>query len=151
LAFFDCKGSIYSHIVPEGSPVNGKYIVKAINNFLKQLKKKRPGMVEQEWWFHWDNVPVHISAVIQQWFAAHSIQQLEHPPYSPDLAPVDFFLFKRVKEELAGCSLDEGTLKATWEGVTRSIAADEFATAFCWWYKRCEKCVRIGCGHVEKT
>ncbi len=82
LVFFDCKGSIYSHIVPEGSPVNGKYIVKAIDNFLKQLKNKRPGMVEQEWWFHWDNVPVHISAVIQQWFAAHSIQQLEHPPCS---------------------------------------------------------------------
>jgi hypothetical protein len=52
LTFFDSKGLFYSHIVPKGSPINVKYIVKAPGNFLKQLKKKRPWMVEQEWWFH---------------------------------------------------------------------------------------------------
>jgi histone-lysine N-methyltransferase SETMAR len=151
LAFFDSKGLIYSHIVPKGSAVNGKYIVKALGNFLKQLKKKRPEMMEQEWWFHWDNAPVHTAAVVQEWFAAHNIQRLEHLPYSPDLAPADFFLFRRVKEELAGQSLDEGTLKTTWEQVVRSIAAEEFATAFRRWYERCQKCIEIGGGYVEKT
>jgi histone-lysine N-methyltransferase SETMAR len=151
LAFFDSKGLIYRHIVPKGSAVNGKYIVKALGNFLKQLKKKRPEMMEQEWWFHWDNAPVHTAAVVKEWFAAHNIQRLEHPPYSPDLASADFFLFRRVKKELAGRSLDEGTLKKTWEGVTRNIAAEEFATAFRRWYEHCEKCVRIGGGYVEKT
>ncbi len=105
LAFFD-KGVIYSCIFPKGLPVNSKYIVKALGNFLKQLKKKRPGMVEQDWWFHWDNVPVHTAAVIQHWFAAHTIQQLEHLPNSLDLASANFFLFKRVKEELVGQTLD---------------------------------------------
>jgi histone-lysine N-methyltransferase SETMAR len=151
LAFFDSKGLIYSHIVPKGSTVNSNYIVKALGNFLKQLKKKRPQMVEQEWWFHWDNAPVHTAAVVQNWFAAHNIQRLDHPPYSPDLAPADFFLFRRVKEELAGQSLDEGTLKTTWERVVRSIGADEFATAFRRWYERCQKCIEIGGGYVEKT
>jgi hypothetical protein len=27
------------------------------------------------------------------------------PPYSPDLVPADFFMFKKVKEELAGLHL----------------------------------------------
>jgi hypothetical protein len=49
LAFFDSKGLIYSHNVPKVSAVNGKYIIKALGNFLKQLKKKRPVMVEEEW------------------------------------------------------------------------------------------------------
>jgi hypothetical protein len=71
-----------------------------------------------------------LAAIVQHWFAACSIQRLEHPPYSLDLAPADFFLFKRVKEELAGQTLDNGTLKMTWEWVIRSIAAEEFATAF---------------------
>ncbi len=106
-------------------------------------------MVEQEWWFYWDNAPFHTVAVVQDWFAAHNIQRLEHPPYSPDLA--DLFLFRRVKEELAGQSLDEGTLKTTWERAVRSIAVEEFATAFRRWYKRCEKCLQIGGGYVEKT
>ncbi len=87
-------------------------------------------MVDQDWWFHWDNVTVHLAAVVQHWFSAPSIQCLEHPFYSLDLAPADFFLFKRVKEELAGQTLDKGTLKMTWEWVVRSIAAEEFATAF---------------------
>jgi hypothetical protein len=56
-----------------------------------------------------------MAAVVQHWFAAHSIQWLKHPPYLLDLALADFFLFKRVKKKLAGKSLDEGTLKTTWE------------------------------------
>jgi hypothetical protein len=88
-------------------------------------------MVQQEWWFHRDNAPVHTAKVVQDWFTAHKIQQLEHPPYSPELAPGDFFLFRRIKEELAVRSLDKGSLKKTWEGVTRNIAANEFATPSC--------------------
>ncbi len=58
-------------------------------------------MADREWFFHWDNAPVHTAGDVQDWFAANSIQLLSHPPYSPDLAPADFFLFRRVKEELA--------------------------------------------------
>jgi [histone H3]-lysine36 N-dimethyltransferase SETMAR len=30
------------------------------------------------------------------------LELLPHPPYSPDLAPSDFFLFPKLKEKLAG-------------------------------------------------
>ncbi len=40
LAFFDSQGLIYSHIVPKGSSVNGKFNVKALGNFLKQWRSK---------------------------------------------------------------------------------------------------------------
>jgi hypothetical protein len=36
---------------------------------------------------------------------------LEHPPYSPDLAPCDFFLFPKIKSALKGvrrCSEGKG-------------------------------------------
>jgi histone-lysine N-methyltransferase SETMAR len=151
LAFFDSRGLIYTHIVPRGGKVNGDYIVKALDIFLKNLKQKRPIMVEQEWWFHWDNAPVHTAAAVKNWFAAHGVQRLEHSPYSPDLAPADYFLFRRVKEELAGLSLDASSLKKIWEGVIRSITAEEFATAFRRWYDRCEKCIRVKGEYVEKT
>jgi hypothetical protein len=52
VGIFDSKGLVYSHIIPKGSAVNGKYIVNALGNFLKQMKNQRPVMVEQEWWFH---------------------------------------------------------------------------------------------------
>jgi histone-lysine N-methyltransferase SETMAR len=76
---------------------------------------------------------------------------LPHPPYSPDLAPADFFLFRKVKEELAGLNLTQESLKSNWEGVVRNIAEDEFAVAFSRWFERCEKCIRIGGDYVKKS
>jgi histone-lysine N-methyltransferase SETMAR len=91
LVFFDNKGLNYTNIVPRGSMVNANYILKALGTFMKHLKKKRPEMVSKEWFFHWDNAPVHTAAVFQTWLASNNIQLLQHPPYSLDLAPVDFF------------------------------------------------------------
>jgi histone-lysine N-methyltransferase SETMAR len=82
---------------------------------------------------------------------AKGIQVLEHPPYSPDLAPADFFLFRKVKEALAGITLDQESLKNAWEGVVRTITADDFATAFRLWFEQAEKCVWIGRNFVEKS
>jgi hypothetical protein len=48
VGFYDSKGLVFSHIIPKGSAVNGKYIVNALGNFLKQMKNKQPVMVEQE-------------------------------------------------------------------------------------------------------
>jgi hypothetical protein len=31
---------------------------------------------------------------------------IPHPPYSPDLAPCDFFLFPKMKLKLEGCRFD---------------------------------------------
>jgi hypothetical protein len=39
------------------------------------------------------------------------------PTYSPDLAPADFFLFRKMNEELAGLHLTQESLKNAWEGV----------------------------------
>jgi hypothetical protein len=58
LTFFDSKGLNYSHIIPRGSTINAAYIVEVLNFFMKHLRKKRPVLVEQGWFFHWDNTPV---------------------------------------------------------------------------------------------
>ena len=151
IAFFDSKGLIYTLIIPRGATINAAYTVKVLRLFMKNFKSKRPIMAQQEWFFHWDNAPVHTAAVVKDWFAANGIRLLPHPAYSPDLAPADFFLFKRVKEELAGLTLSQDTIKKVWEGVIRSIAVEEFAAAFSKWLDRSEKCIRIGGDYIEKS
>jgi hypothetical protein len=66
----------------------------------------------------------------KNWLAAKQIQLLPHHSYSPDLALVDFFLFRKVKKQLACLYLTQESLKSAWEGVTHTIAKDKFATAF---------------------
>jgi hypothetical protein len=71
-----------------------------------------------------------MAASRKEWMAAKGIHVLEHPPYSPDLALVDFLLFRRVKEALTGITVDQDSLKNAWEGVIRTITTRVFATAF---------------------
>jgi hypothetical protein len=54
-------------------------------------------MFQQEWFtIHWDNMPVHFTSIVKNCLASRVIQVLPHPAYLPDLALVDFFLFRKV-------------------------------------------------------
>jgi hypothetical protein len=64
LVFFDAKGVIYTNYVPNGETVNAEYIKKALARFLKVFKAKRPIMVSQNWFLHWDNAPFHTAATV---------------------------------------------------------------------------------------
>jgi histone-lysine N-methyltransferase SETMAR len=145
LVFFNAKGIIYMNYVPKGKTVNAEYIKKALARFLKVFKAKRQIMASQEWFLHWDNALVHTAAT-----AAKGVKMLRHPPYLPDLAPADFFLFPRVKTELAGLSVNQEAFQKSWEGVVRTILKEDFTAAIHWWMERCEKCIRIGGDYGEK-
>jgi hypothetical protein len=48
-----------------GPPAKVRYNVKVLGIFMKHIKKKRPILVEQGWFFHWDNAPLHIVTIVQ--------------------------------------------------------------------------------------
>jgi hypothetical protein len=80
LAFFDSKGLVYTHIMPKRTTINANYILMVLGKFMVHLRKKRPDMTKGNWFFHWDNAPVHTAAVVKNWLAAKEIQLLLHPP-----------------------------------------------------------------------
>ena len=51
--------------------------------------------------FHHDNARVHTCAVAMAKLHELKFELLSHLPYSPDLAPSDFFLFPNMKKWLA--------------------------------------------------
>jgi hypothetical protein len=48
------------------------------------------------------NLVPHTALSVREFLAKHSIPVVPHLPYSPDLAPCDFFLFPRLKSTLKG-------------------------------------------------
>jgi histone-lysine N-methyltransferase SETMAR len=46
-----------------------------------------------------DNVPAHRALATQKKLAYLDFQCLDHPPYSPDLAPSDYHLFSGLKKK----------------------------------------------------
>ena len=49
-----------------------------------------------------DNAPAHRSLATQKKLAYLGFQCLDHPPYSPVLAPLDYHLFPGLKKQLKG-------------------------------------------------
>jgi hypothetical protein len=43
--------------VPRGVTIRANYTIVLVK-FLKHLRNKGPGMVEQEWFLYWDNAPI---------------------------------------------------------------------------------------------
>ena len=66
------------------------------------------------WFLYHDNAPAHRAFATQEFLDGMAVQLLEHPVYSPDLAPCDFGLFPYVKLGLkGGCfSSDEELIAA---------------------------------------
>jgi histone-lysine N-methyltransferase SETMAR len=76
--------------------------------------------------------------VIHEFLAKKRIKLLSYPPYSPDFIPANYFLFPKLKKELAGFTMTQEEFKKEWEGVLRRVSREEFAKAFVWWYERCK-------------
>jgi histone-lysine N-methyltransferase SETMAR len=47
---------------------------------------------QTRWMLHADNASTHTSLLIRQFLAKHETAVVPQTPYSPDLAPVDFFI-----------------------------------------------------------
>jgi transposase len=51
---------------------------------------------------HHDNATAHASLLTREFFAKNETTVVPQPPYSPDLAPANFFLFPKLKFTLKG-------------------------------------------------
>jgi transposase len=63
-------------------------------------------MEETKWMLHHDIAPAHASSLIREFLAKNETTVVPQPPYSPDLAPADFFLFPKLKSTLKGQRFD---------------------------------------------
>jgi hypothetical protein len=70
------------------------------------------------------------------------MKQAPHPPYSPDLAPSDFYLFGYVKGCLAGHSFESAdALFGMVQGILESIEKVTLQAVFLDWMERLSKCI----------
>ena len=120
IPFFDSTGMIYMHWVPTGQTVNKEYYVEFLRDFKKLFLGKRPALFKSgQSHFHQDNAPVHNSILVTDYLTKMGIKTVPQPPYSPDLAPYDFWLFPKLKEKLRGCRYE--TIEEMNEAVTKVI------------------------------
>ena len=80
-----------------------------------------------------------------------ALELLEHPPYSPDLAPSDFYLFPKLKLFLAGqrFSSDQEAIAAV-EGYFAELTKNHYRDGIMALEHRRNKYIRLKGDYVEK-
>ena len=92
------------------------YYVEVLREFRKRFRGKRPVLFKSsQWHFQQDNAPVLNSILVTDYLTKMCIKIFPQPPYSPDLAPCDFWLFPKFK----GCPYE--TIEEMKEAATKVI------------------------------
>jgi len=97
-----------------------------------------------------DNAPAHWALATWKKLVYLGFQYLDHPPYSPDLAPSDYHLFSGLKKQLKGChfSSDVEVIAATetWLDVQPS---EFFLSGLQKLERWAKKCIELSGEYVE--
>ncbi|KAG5319810.1 MOS1T transposase, partial [Pseudoatta argentina] len=69
----------------------------------RALREKRPEYEQRhdKVTFLHDNARPHVAKVVKKYLKTLKWDVLPHPPYSPDIAPSDYWLFRRMQHDLA--------------------------------------------------
>ena len=101
IVFFDSRGFVNKEFVPPGQTVNHAFYKDVLERLRKWVQRVRKDIADN-WVLQHDNTPAHNGLSIREFLAKKNIPVLPHPPYSPDLAPCDFYLFLKLKSKLKG-------------------------------------------------
>lgn len=151
--FFSSSGLAIQIAVPKGRTVTGRFYKNVV---LKQLKKyykqRRPVTGLKYVRLLHDNAPAHKAAIVTDFLKSEKVTVLPHPPYSPDLAPCDYFLFPRLKNHLSGKRYN--SRKALGSAIyqcLKGIHVEDYEKCFQNWIERLKQCISAKGEYFEGT
>jgi len=103
-----------------------------------------------DWFLLHDNAPSHNATIVKQFLAQRKVTVLDHPPYLPNLAPADYFLFPKVKSHLKGCLFDSiSDIHQAMTSILKTITKDDFYKGIQKLYDCANMCVQLEGTYVE--
>lgn len=146
------------HILPDR--LNAGYFYQFLNNDLNNLMEEVPLWLRHEGWIQLDGAPPHYGRIVREWLNTNYPQRwigrsgpVAWPPRSPDLNPLDYYLWSTVKNKVY-----EITVRTREELVLRIQEAcneirqdpDQILRAIQSLHRRCRKCIEVGGNHFEQ-
>ena len=144
IAFFDVHGIVHAEFLPQGQTINEHVYKNILRRLMRSVMEKRRKLWgASSWLLHHDNAPAHNSLGIPEFLDKNNIAVLEQQPYSPDMAPCDFFLFPKLKEVFKGTRFqDSEAIKTAVTRELRAIPEESFQECVESWQRRLEKSIR---------
>ncbi|CAF5055852.1 unnamed protein product, partial [Rotaria sp. Silwood1] len=110
--FFRTTGPEFIHMLERGDSISGDYYKdNCLEPLFDKIKQRRPKSGLHAIKLHHDNAKPHQTNAIKIFLQQQEVMLMPHPPYSPDLAPSDFWLFGYLKQQLDTYSDSESSIK----------------------------------------
>ena len=100
IIFWDKDSVLLTEYLPRGTTINGPCYASIIERLRSVIVEKRLGKVIRGVLFLHKNAPIHICKIVQAAIRQAVFIDLNHPAYSPDIAPSDYHLFSNLKKLL---------------------------------------------------
>lgn len=147
--FFGRNGHVATVPLEDRKTVNSEwYTTICLPEVFGEIRKnnhRRPIIL------HHDNASSHTSHQTTDYLTDQKIELMGHPPYSPDLAPNDFFLFPSVKKQLRGQRfLSPEEAVDAFKTHVFEIPLSEWHECYDKWFHRMQKCIDHHGEYFEK-
>ena len=100
--WWDVKGIIYWELLPDGCTVTADLYCQQLDHVAQKLKDKQDRL-----YFLYDNARPHVAKSTREKSLELGWITIPYPPYSPDLAPTDYHLFRSLSNHLREKKFDD--------------------------------------------
>lgn len=130
--FFRRQGLVAAVPLEKGRTVTAQwYCDVCLPSAFEKLENERPSAGLRGILLHHDNAPAHTAARTLDVLHEQGVRLVTHPPYSPDLAPCDFYLFPKLKHHLRGTRFeDENAAVTEMSRILEDMPKSEFQDCF---------------------
>jgi histone-lysine N-methyltransferase SETMAR len=99
--FFKTTGKVFIDYMEKGSTITAKYYIEnSLNPVIERMSQLRKKSGSKNLKILHDNARPHVTKTVTEYLKKAGITIIRHPPYSPDLALSNFWLFDRIKQKL---------------------------------------------------
>ena len=103
----------YELFFPQGATITADIYCQQLRRLADAIQEKRPTRLREVMLLH-DNARPHSANVTKITIQGLGWEVIPHPPYSPDLAPSDFHLFRSLSNNLQETSFPDENVLRTW-------------------------------------
>ncbi|KAJ4428302.1 hypothetical protein ANN_24320 [Periplaneta americana] len=145
------KGVLLIEFLPRGETINRETYCQTLKKLRRAIQNKRRGMLTDGVVLLHDNARPHTARNTQNLISKFGWEQIDHPPYSPDMAPSDFHFFLHLKKFLGGQRFDgDDEVKTAVREWFASQAGEFYNEGIERLVPRLDKCLNNGGDYVEK-
>jgi hypothetical protein len=147
---WNLRGFHLTKVVEIGRKFKADYYIAKISKPLSQWRSIDAAGNERKLLAHADNTCPYTAKLSTQYFNRNRMKSALYPPYFPNLAPSDFYLFGHIKRCLAGLSFEDADqLLAAVEGVLEGIEKVTLQAISLEWMNRLRKCIATNGENTE--